>query len=101
MGVHWKIQVLGRFTKKQYIRGELPKGGRGGGLGQSADLRGGLAKKGWGGVFEEVDTPMHTIVRWGMGDFKKWGYLSNGEMILKLEGWYSFTDYVTFLRLAG
>ena len=41
MGVHWKIQVLGRFTKKQYIRGELPKGGGGGGVGRAAGLGGG------------------------------------------------------------
>ena len=43
-GVHGKIQVLeGGFSKNQYIWGDCLK--RGGGLGQFADLRGGLGKK--------------------------------------------------------
>ena len=46
MGVHWKIQFLsggGGVTKNQYIyREDLPEKG---GLGQFADLRGGLAEK--------------------------------------------------------
>ena len=46
-----------------------------------------MAKK-RGGVFEGVDTLMHTMskVGGGMGDFKKWGDLSNGGMILKWGG---------------
>ena len=44
--------------KNQYIGGIAKKGG----LGQFVDLRGGLARKRGGGVFEGgVDTPMHTI----------------------------------------
>ena len=47
VGVHLKIRFLGSVHEKP-IQGELPKIGRGGGLGQFADLRGGggeLAKK--------------------------------------------------------
>ena len=44
-GVHGKIQVLeGGFSKNQYIWADCLKRG-GGGLGQFADLRGGLGKK--------------------------------------------------------
>ena len=47
MGVHWKIQFLSVGKKKQYIyicryREDLPEKE---GLGQFADLRGGLAEK--------------------------------------------------------
>ena len=59
-GVHWKIRFLGAARKKEIYRGNCLKvGGEGGrgGLGQFADLRGDLAKKGG-----RVDTPMHTMV---------------------------------------
>ena len=46
--------------KNQYRGGRLPKKG---GLGMFADLRGDLARKRGGGVFEwGAETPMHTIV---------------------------------------
>ena len=54
IGVHWKIPFLGGIKKKPISRGDCLKRW----LGQSADLRKGLAKKGvmfWGG-----DTLMHT-----------------------------------------
>ena len=53
-GVNWKIQLLGGSQK---IAGKPKKGG----LGQFADLRGGVARM-IVAVFErEVDTPMHTM----------------------------------------
>ena len=49
----------GRVTKNQYIAGISLKGG----LGQFPNLKGGLAKKRGGSVFERegVDSPMHTM----------------------------------------
>ena len=52
-----------------------------------------IYKEAWqkrGGVFEGVDTLMHTMskVGGGMGDFKKWG--DDFEMG---RGWYPFADY--------
>ena len=46
LGVHWKIRLLGgEFTKNRYRGGDCLKRE---GLGQFADLRGGLARKrGW------------------------------------------------------
>ena len=58
-GVHRKIRVLGGVHKKPIYVGGLPKngGGRGGGgLGQFADLRRGLARK------SGVDIPIHTML---------------------------------------
>ena len=50
IGVHWKIQFLRvEIHEKPIHRGELPKKV---GLGQTADLSGGLAKKSRVGVFE-------------------------------------------------
>ena len=46
--------------KNQYIGGNYLKGW--GGLGQFADLRGGLAKKRGESVFKGVDTPMQTML---------------------------------------
>ena len=50
----------------------MPRSGEEGGLGQFVDLRVGLAKKKGGG-----DTPIHVMGKVRMGDFKKWGGLSN------------------------
>ena len=57
----------GGFTKNQYRGGISQKGG----LGQFADLNGGLDKKEGGGVFEEgVDASMHTkLHRFIVGGF--------------------------------
>ena len=60
LGVHRKIQVLGGLVlEKSIYRGGLPKKE---GLGQFADLRRALAKKGvvlfFGGW---IDTPTHTM----------------------------------------
>ena len=49
-------------TQKNYLGEGLPK--KGGGLGQYANLRGGLARKRGGGVFlrgKGVDTPLHAM----------------------------------------
>ena len=58
--VHWKIQLLGGGSCKTTTEGGLSVKG----LGQFADLRGGLGKRGWcffflggGGVIP----PMHTM----------------------------------------
>ena len=63
----------------------MPKGG----LGQFADLKGGLMKK-KRVVFLKGVIPQCTLwVRWGMGDLKKWGgwgTLRNGRMIFKWGG---------------
>ena len=55
-----KFQFIGRFTKKQIYREELPK--RGGVLRQFVDLKEGLVKN-REGVFlrGEVDAPMYTM----------------------------------------
>ena len=53
MEVHWKVWLLGGFTKKQYIRGDCLNRGW---LGQFADLIGSLGKK-EGGVFEVSGYP--------------------------------------------
>ena len=59
LGVHRKIQVLGGLVlEKSIYRGGLPKKE---GLGQFADLRRGLAKKGVVPFLESVDTPTHTM----------------------------------------
>ena len=48
-------------------------------LGQLADSRGGLMKKRGMVFLRGFDTLMHTMSKVGeIGDFKKWGYLSNG-----------------------
>ena len=63
LGVHWKICLLGGGVMKNQYRGGLPKKG-GGGLQQFGDLRGRLDKKEGRGCFwgRGVDNPMHTIV---------------------------------------
>ena len=54
------FNIMGVHRKNQYIGGNCLK--RGGGLGQSADLRRGLGKKDGGVVFlRGVDTPMHPM----------------------------------------
>ena len=53
MEVHWKVWLLGGFTKKQYIRGDCLNRGW---LGQFTDLIGSLGKK-EGGVFEVSGYP--------------------------------------------
>ena len=58
LGVHQKVQLLGRFTKNQYRGGDCLKRG----LGQFDDLRGAWQERGGGGVFEGVDTPIHTMM---------------------------------------
>ena len=59
LGVHRKIQVLGGLVlEKSIYRGGLPKKE---GLGQFADLRRALAKKGVVLFLESVDTPTHTM----------------------------------------
>ena len=59
LGVHRKIQVLGGLVlEKSIYRGGLPKKE---GLGQFADLRRGLAKKGVVLFLESADTPTHTM----------------------------------------
>ena len=63
MKVHWKIWFLGEVHEKTIIQGGLPKKG----LGQFADLIGGLAKK------RGVDTPMYiTMIKEGNMESKKW-----------------------------
>ena len=61
-GVPWKIWLLGGWgSQKTYIEGGFPKKGGGGGLGQFADLRGGLGKKDRGSVYEGGLIPWCTI----------------------------------------
>ena len=62
-GVHWKIQLLGvgrGVLRNQYIGCGLPK--KGGGLGQFADLKGGLARKRGGGLIPQC--PLWKIILW-------------------------------------
>ena len=59
LGFHWKIQLLGGFTKKQYRGGDCLKRGA---WTVCQYIRGGLGKKEGGGVFEGwLIPPMRTM----------------------------------------
>ena len=60
MGVHLKNSVFRRVHEGKG-KGNCLKGG----IGQFADLRGGLAKKMGGSVFEGFDTPIHIMGKVG------------------------------------
>ena len=58
LGVHWKTKT--NIEGRDCLKGRGEGGGRG--LGQFADLRGGLGRKEGGGAFEGGDWyPMHTM----------------------------------------
>ena len=60
LGVHWKIRLLGGFTKNQYRGGDCPK--RGKGLDSLSIYKGGgLARKKEVVFLRRVDTPMRTV----------------------------------------
>ena len=87
LGVHWRIQLLGGFTKNQY-RGENCLRMRGGWT--VCQFKGGLARKrgGAGGVFERgIDTPMYT----------------HYDILLKMVSWIPSTNmhhfFITFSEL--
>ena len=69
ISILWEFTYLGEVHKKPIYRGELPE--RQGACTVCRFKGEGLGKKAGGGVFEEVDTPMHTMMLRGI---KQWDH---------------------------